>query len=371
MQRRLVVAGACGLVVGASLMTVVSRVRAHARRPAPPAAATDGLEPAAQALPAAEAPSPVPPDPPLNERVHLELRNVDLQMAGGLSIYVQRLQGLLVSTRPGQEAVFDDPDSFVIKARSADVRMSLAMLDKVMNERVFDYQDADVEKIRSRVNSKGKLEQKGKLDKGIDVPFKVKGELSATADGRIRFHGQSTKALHLPVKPLMKLFSIEMDDMVKVKPGRGVEVVDNDFIIDPSLILPPPRLLGPVTGVRLDGDGIVLHIGGGEVPRNYEAPVSPNHVYFNGGNIRFGKLSMHGADLELIDQDPRDSFKFSVPRYNDQLVAGYSKNTSDRGLKTYMPDIDGLNAAAGPAPAKAESKARRSGRRGRGARARR
>jgi len=170
----------------------------------------------------------------------------------------------------------------------------------------------------------------------------VKGELSVTDDGRIRFHGQSTKAMHLPVKPLMKLFSIEMDDMVKVKPGRGVEVVDNDFIIDPSLVLPPPRMVGKVTSVRLDGDAILLHMGGGEVKRTYEAPISPNHVYFHGGNIRFGKLSMHGADLELIDQDTRDPFKFSVPRYNEQLVAGYSKNTNDLGLKTYMPDIDKL-----------------------------
>ena len=375
MQRRLIVAGACGLVVGAGLMTVVSRVRASSRRPATVTAATDVVEPAANVPAGSTAPAepvppppPVPADPPPGQQVHLELRNVDLQMAGGLSLYVQRMQGLLVSTDPGHEAVFDDPNSFVIKAHSADVRMTLAMLDKVMNDRVFDYQGADVEKIHSKVTDSGKLEQKGKLDKGIDVPFKVKGELSATEDGRIRFHGKSTKAFHLPVKPLMKLFSIEMDDMVKVKPGRGVEVVDNDFIIDPSLILPPPRMLGKVTSVRLDGDSIVMHMGSGEVKRTYEAPISPNHVYFHGGNIRFGKLSMHGSDLELIDQDPRDAFKFSVPRYNDQLVAGYSKNTPDHGLKTYMPDIDGLKGAGDPGTAKAARTGRR-GRHGRVARA--
>ena len=153
----------------------------------------------------------------------------------------------------------------------------------------------------------------------------------------------------------MRLFSIEMADMVKVKPGRGVEVVDNDFIIDPSMILPPPRMLGRVTTVSLEGNDLVLHMGGAEVKRSYEAPVSANHLYFHGGRIRFGKLSMHGADLELIDGDPGDPFKFSVPRYKEQLVAGYSKNTTDLGLKVYMPDIDALHTAprvaGGPAVA--------------------
>jgi hypothetical protein len=48
------------------------------------------------------------------------------------------------------------------------------------------------------------------------------------------------------------------------------------------------------------------------------------------------------TDLELIDQDPADPFDFSVPRYNDMLVAGYSRNTPALGLKTYMPDYDDL-----------------------------
>ena len=350
MQGRLVVAGACGVLVGAGLVAVLGR---HHRPDGGAVALAAAPASGAEAVPARDtAPvagekgsadkSVLPPDPSNAEAVHIELRNVELQLQGGLTLAVLRMQGLLKTTRPGHEPVFDDPESFQIEAQSADVRMTLATLDRIMNERVFDYEGADVEKMHSKVNEEGKLEQKGKLDKGIHIPFKVKGELSATDDGRIRFHGQSTKAMHLPVKALMKLFSIEMDDMVKVKPGRGVEVVDNDFLIDPSLVLPPPRMLGKVTSVRLDGDAIVLHMGGGEVKRTYEAPISPNHVYFHGGNIRFGKLSMHGADLELIDQDTRDPFKFSVPRYNEQLVAGYSKNTNDLGLKTYMPDIDKL-----------------------------
>jgi hypothetical protein len=351
MQRRLVIVGACGVVVGAVIVLAAGGLRASSKETTAVPMAASAPQPIAHTVAA-----PAPAQRQANEPVHIEIRNVDLQLEGGLSLAVQRMQGLLESTTPGQEPVFDDPNSFVIKAQSADVRMSLATLDRIMNERVFDYEGADVEKMHSQVKD-GKLEQRGKLDKAVNIPFKVKGDLSVTDDGRIRFHGQSTKALGIPMKRLMKLFSIEMDDMVKVKPGRGVEVVDNDFIIDPSQILPPPHILGRVTKVALEGDALVLHMGGDEVKRTYEAPISPNHVYFHGGRIRFGKLSMHGADLELIDGDPRDPFKFSLPRYNEQLVAGYSKNTTDHGLRVYMPDIDALRTApklaGGPAVAAA------------------
>jgi hypothetical protein len=51
---------------------------------------------------------------------------------------------------------------------------------------------------------------------------------------------------------------------------------------------------------------------------------------------------MHDADLSLIDADPSDPFEFSLERYKDQLVAGYSKTTPSFGLDVFMPDITKL-----------------------------
>ena len=51
---------------------------------------------------------------------------------------------------------------------------------------------------------------------------------------------------------------------------------------------------------------------------------------------------MTATDLELVDMDPKDWFDFSVERWNDQLVAGYSKTTGVRGLKAHMPDYNDL-----------------------------
>ena len=48
---------------------------------------------------------------------------------------------------------------------------------------------------------------------------------------------------------------------------------------------------------------------------------------FRHGDMRFGKLTMHDADLIMIDMDPRNPFDFFLDHYQDQLVAGYTKST--------------------------------------------
>jgi hypothetical protein len=203
--------------------------------------------------------------------------------------------------------------------------------------------DAPVEDLKITIED-GLLKQKGKLDKAIDIPFKTKGTVEATADGKIRIHAKSIKSLGLPVKGLMKVLGIEMDDMLKMEAGHGVTVDDNDFIIDPTEVLPPPKLRGKISAVRIEGDEIIQTFGAGTAPRIRPAAVSRNHIYWRGGTLRFGKLTMRATDLELIDADPKDPFDFSVAHYNDMLVAGYSKNLARLGLRTYMPDYNDIKA---------------------------
>jgi len=64
-------------------------------------------------------------------------------------------------------------------------------------------------------------------------------------------------------------------------------------------------------------------------------------MYFRGGTIRFGKLTMSNADMQIVDSHPTDVFDFSIAHYNRQLVAGYSKNIPRHGLVVFMPDYYG------------------------------
>jgi hypothetical protein len=275
--------------------------------------------------------------------VQVDMRNVNLHMTSDVTLRVRSLQGRFVPTRTGGVANLDDSASYMVAVDAGETAIDEASLNAIMTEHVFAREPGHgkppVKDLVLRVED-GVVKQKGKLDKKIDLPFSVKGAVEATPDGKIRVHAKSIKSLGLPVKGLMKLLGIEMDDMLKVEPGHGLTVDDNDFIIDPQTMLPPPHLQGRVTAVRIEGDQIVQVFGDGPAPK----AGGRNHIYWRGGSLRFGKLTMRDTDLELIDQDQSDPFDFSVGGYNDMLVAGYSKNTPRLGLKTYMPDYDDLKS---------------------------
>lgn len=65
-------------------------------------------------------------------------------------------------------------------------------------------------------------------------------------------------------------------------------------------------------------------------------------MFYRGSILRFGKLTMDDADLQIVDGDPKDPFDFYLAHLNEQLVAGESRNQPDFGLLTTMPDYADL-----------------------------
>jgi len=277
--------------------------------------------------------------------VQIEMKNVRLHPADGIVLDIAHLRGTMVSRKAGAPPVFDDQQSYVLRVRRAQVAMDVASLQNLLNQHVFAYEGAPVKNL-SVTPDHGQLAIKGKLHKGVDVPFSVKTSVSSTADGRMRMHSESMKAVGVPAKGLLEFFGLKLDDVMNVKARRGIEVQENDIIIAAGQVLPPPEITGRLTRVTVDGNRLVqVFDDGNGAPPNLTkpSPAARNYIYFGGGEIRFGKLTMHDADLQLIDSDPKDPFDFYPSRYNAQLVAGYSKNTAQKGLKTYMPDYNDLN----------------------------
>ena len=110
------------------------------------------------------------------------------------------------------------------------------------------------------------------------------------------------------------------------------------MILYPERIIPPPQIRGRVTAVKVEQDQIVQSFGQTARPLSLPNPDAANYMYFKDGTLRFGELTMTNLDLEIIDADPKDPFDFYLERYNDQLVAGDSKNRPDYGLTVFMPD---------------------------------
>ena len=83
-----------------------------------------------------------------------------------------------------------------------------------------------------------------------------------------------------------------------------------------------------------------------EIARLANSRSGGNYVYYHGGVLRFGKLTMTNSDLKIFDANPKDPFDFSIDHYNQQLVAGYSKSTPKYGLVAHVPDYYKIRKAS-------------------------
>jgi len=261
--------------------------------------------------------------------------NVDIRLDPELKLHILHLKGKFLPTRQDAPPTFDDKLSYIVDIDSAVVSVSTASMAHAMNAYVFGEPDAPLKNLKLTAND-GRIKQEGTIRKGIGIPFEMVTELSATPDGKIRIHPVKMAAAHVPVKKLMRLFGLDMAKLINTRKTKGIAIDENDIILDPEVMLPPPKMWGKITSISVEGDDIVQTFGAAQP----EAPgrSKSNFMAYRGGVLRFGKLTMRDADLRLIDADPRDPFDFYPDRYQQQLVAGYSKTTAAGGLDVFMPD---------------------------------
>jgi hypothetical protein len=270
--------------------------------------------------------------------VGIEMRNVRLRVAADAILEITWLKGRLRSVS-AQPPVFDDQRSFSMEIDDGEMAIDAPSLTALVN-RAFDYQGAALSKLRVSFEA-SRLVQHGTLKKGISVPFSITASVAPTTDGLLNVHPLKVKTAGIPTAKLMSLFGVELDDILKSRPDRGITFRDNDLYLDTGRLLPAPETKGKLTGASVRGDRLVQMFGRGvsSAPKG-----GGNYIWFRGGTIRFGKLTMSETDLKLIDSDPKDPFDFYSERYDEQLVAGYSKNTPDHALRTYMPDFNDLRS---------------------------
>ena len=301
--------------------------------------------PGTAVVPAVLAQAEVPPPVVKPAEVQIAMRNVRLHVDGRIVLGIRHLDGVMESRTAGQPPVFDNQRSYALQIRAAEMSIDMPSLSTLMNRYVFGYEGAPLTDLSAAPARDGRLEFKGKLHKGLTVPFSTKLTVSVTDDGRLLLHVESLKAAGVPAKGLLNVLGLELDDLVNLQNRHDVTIDGNDIVIAPGEALPPPQIRGRLSKVVANERGLVLTFlsagqpGAGGVPR---VAAARNYIYFARGTIRFGKLTMTDADLQLIDNDPRDPFDFFPAQYQRQLVAGYSKNTPAGGLRTYMPDYDDL-----------------------------
>jgi len=301
-------------------------------------------------------PLPPPPEPALavldtTRVVQAEMRNVGFQIDSGVVLEISRLRGTLIPTSDTAPPAINDPRSFTLSISTAAIAIDTASLGNLLTRHVFNYKGSPLGHLRVSIEG-DTLIQKGILKKGIHLPFTVRSQASLTDDGLIRLHPTSIKVLGLGARHLMRFFGLSLEELAKVAPGRGVRIDENDFLLDATALLPPPRTKGRLTAMSVR-NGRVYQVFGSVAAADSNRLSRPdtsvaNYMYFREGRLRFGNLIMAKADLLILDDDPTDRLDFSLPRYMDQLVAGYHVTTKVDGLIVYMPDRGDLRARTGP-----------------------
>jgi hypothetical protein len=270
--------------------------------------------------------------------VRIQIRNVAFRFAQDVELEVRTLKGRLKRTKPDRPVTFDDSDSFTLEIDTGEVAITTASLTALLNSYVFAYAGAPVKNIQVTVKG-SRLIQKGMIHKGVDLPFEIEGPISATADGNIRLHADKIRSEHVPVKGLLHLFGADLSKLVNDKAVRGLRIEGDDMILLPRALTPPPHMDGHVVRVNLQGDKVVQMFDSGRHPPELHPPLQTNaYIYHKGGVLRFGKLLMEDADMEIVGDKPGNFFNFFLREYKRQLVAGYSKNTPANGLVVHMVD---------------------------------
>lgn len=291
-------------------------------------------------------PAAPPPSPsPTQQRGHTQvsMRNVDFYVDPSVVLRIRYLRGTM-RNKTGGAIIFDDKHSFIIHINSAEVGLNASDLAALMNKYIFAYKGAPIKQVSVSI-ANGQMRMTGRLHKGVDIPFDIVAQVSVTPEGLMRIHPTQTKIFRLNGKALMSVFHLTLQKLIDVSKATGVTVSGDDILIDPVKVIPPPTIEGHVTQIRVEGDQIVQTFGTA-ADRSALTPLIPpdagakNFMYYRGGSLRFGRLTMSDAEMEIVDLDPKDPFEFELDQYSKQLIAGYSRTLPDLGLEVFMRDID-------------------------------
>jgi hypothetical protein len=277
--------------------------------------------------------------------VQARMRNVIFRFTDDVAVHIKSMNGALLPTGGSDFPIFDDKNSFILRMDAAEVTITPQDLGNVLNSYVFARPGAPLAGISVSID-KNHLKLKGRLREKAQIPFETQGTLSLTPEGKVRLHTDKVKALGVPVKGLMDTLGIDIGGLIKSGKVPGVEAQENDLILDLSTVLPPPHIQGKVVFIRIEGDYIVLVFG--DSGNKAVKLQNRNYMAFKGNRLRFGKLTMDGADVTLLDMDPQDPMVFFLEHYRDQLAAGYTKISSNFALHVYIKDFDKLNKPAAP-----------------------
>ena len=286
--------------------------------------------------------------------VQLDMRNVHFRADARVSLQIDRMRGEMVPTRAGTPVTLQDPTSYDVHLREAEVSLLPDALEAAMEEIVFADPRSAIRPTRVSFRGSDHIVIAGRL-KRADIPFEIDSALSVDPDGRVRLHPTKVSGAGLPVKGLAKLFGIPLGkEAVKMGKPVGLTADGDDLLLDTGATVPPPKIVGPVEEARIENGALHLRFGrasglsaAADSDPAPPEPHRPNRIWMHGGVLVIGRLTMKPTKMEIVDDDPSDPLDFEQLRFSkEQLPRGRERVLPDGGLVVYLPDFEDLTAPA-------------------------
>jgi len=232
---------------------------------------------------------------------------------------------------------FDDPESFVLEVKTGVIRANVGDISYFLNA---------VGSATSRLKNitlsgdGDQIKLQGTLHKIIPLPIELVGKITAVPDSRIQIRVKKLSVLKIPMKGLLGAVHIGISDLLP-DGIPGVQVTDNDILVDTQKLLPAPHIRGQLTSVRIVNPDVEQIYGNAEDAVKHVEQWR-NFLKLNGGTLDLGKLTMRHVDLIMIDLSNDAWFDLDLAHYQEQFVNGHTRMTPQAGLQIFMPDLDSL-----------------------------
>jgi len=242
--------------------------------------------------------------------------------------------------RPGQPLVPSNLEDFTIHIHTCQFGMDDASVTALMNRYAFAAPDSPIKDVKVE-NRPGRMVISGTLRKGIPIPFSCEGPMDVTGDGRLVLRPDKVVSAGISVKGLLDLLGLEMASLIN-SASPGIRIEGNDFAIDPQKLVPPPRITGFVSSVRVEQGRLVMGFDD-RVRRPWPKLAEPgyrNTALLWGGNMLINNHLVFDVKFQMVDTTQQDAMWMYMPAYREQLAAGFV--VADHGYTiSYIPDVRG------------------------------
>lgn len=201
-------------------------------------------------------PSRASASPPakLGKPSRLDIESGELLSASGMPIHVAHLDALVGGDQKQQTK---DGKKAVVTILAGTALLTPKALSQLLNQHLASGSVSDV----NVSTQDGSVTITGKSKKGIPLPFRIEGPVTATADGQVKLQVASGSIAHLP-KGLSQKLGLDLTKVVPTNDGKGIHAEPDSITFDPDLLWGLP-IHGRVTKAEVGKQGLTLTFSNG------------------------------------------------------------------------------------------------------------